>query len=563
MKKAVLYARVSSELQQKERTIESQVAELKRQISAAGDVLVKEYVDDGFSGARLDRPAIDQLRKELKTDLFDTIYFLNTDRIARDVAYQNIIIAEILKYKKQIIINGKDYVHNPENKFTLTILGAVAELERAKIIERSKRGKLYKLKQGLPLNNGYNTYGYTYISRTDTTPASYVINEKEAKIVRYIFEAYANTKVSWSKMIRSLEDMGVLTKTGKKLWDTVKLTNMLKNSSYMGIKYFNTRTYVKESNNPLRGIKYGNKVYKDRSEWIGVKVPAVVSKELFDAAQARLEESRKIYRNPRESQLLSNLVRCGSCGRFFTSYQRYYRRYHKDMHGKMITYRIIHKVAYRCSRRTQQRMHSRNSDIIWCRNPEVATHLLESRVFGMIKEAMADPAKLQQYIYEIKDKPGLTQIGIEKQLNDIEQKMKKLNEEKRHVLDSYAIGRINRREYSQQCLGYDKEVNKAKAARKDLLKRISTLHKSEAVDMSTKQYCNSVKTQLEKCTDFDSKRQLLLDYVEKVIYRDGHVTLQGSVPITIKAHEDPDQLSEGGKIPFSIEDTILRQRGGM
>ena len=57
MKKAVLYARVSSDLQKKERTIESQVVELKKQVGAAGDVLVKEYIDDGYSRARLDRPA--------------------------------------------------------------------------------------------------------------------------------------------------------------------------------------------------------------------------------------------------------------------------------------------------------------------------------------------------------------------------------------------------------------------------------------------------------------------------------------------------------------------------
>jgi Resolvase, N terminal domain len=66
---------------------------------------------------------------------------LNTDRIARDVSYQTIIIGELLKHEKQIIINGKDYVHNPESKFTLTVLGAVAELERAKINERYTRGR--------------------------------------------------------------------------------------------------------------------------------------------------------------------------------------------------------------------------------------------------------------------------------------------------------------------------------------------------------------------------------------------------------------------------------------
>ena len=64
MKRAVLYARVSTNAQQKEGTIESQVLELKRQVANAGDVLVKEYIDDGYSGTRLDRPALEELRAE-------------------------------------------------------------------------------------------------------------------------------------------------------------------------------------------------------------------------------------------------------------------------------------------------------------------------------------------------------------------------------------------------------------------------------------------------------------------------------------------------------------------
>ena len=83
MTKAALYARVSSDAQQKEGTIESQVAELKRQIAAAGHVLVKEYIDDGFPGPVLDRPALNRLREEIKTNLFDAVYFLDADRIAR------------------------------------------------------------------------------------------------------------------------------------------------------------------------------------------------------------------------------------------------------------------------------------------------------------------------------------------------------------------------------------------------------------------------------------------------------------------------------------------------
>ena len=128
MKRVALYARVSSDTQQKEGTIESQVVQLKRQIASAGYVLVREYIDDGYSGTLLDRPVLNQLRADLKTDVFDTVYFLAAHRIARAVAYQTIIVDELLKHGKKIIIAGKDYEENPENKFEgiVTVRGRCA-----------------------------------------------------------------------------------------------------------------------------------------------------------------------------------------------------------------------------------------------------------------------------------------------------------------------------------------------------------------------------------------------------------------------------------------------------
>jgi len=66
MKRAVIYARVSSDLQKKEGTIESQILELRKHVTAAGDVLVKEYIDDGYEGVRLDRPALIEFRADLR-----------------------------------------------------------------------------------------------------------------------------------------------------------------------------------------------------------------------------------------------------------------------------------------------------------------------------------------------------------------------------------------------------------------------------------------------------------------------------------------------------------------
>src|SRR6516225_3577558 len=109
MTKAALYARVSTDAQQKEGTIESQLAELRKQIAAAGHELVEEYIDDGHTGTLLDRPALNRMRADLKTDRFDRIYFLAADRIAREVEYQHINVGELLKPGNQIAINGKDH----------------------------------------------------------------------------------------------------------------------------------------------------------------------------------------------------------------------------------------------------------------------------------------------------------------------------------------------------------------------------------------------------------------------------------------------------------------------
>jgi site-specific DNA recombinase len=91
MNRAVLYARVSTDRQKELHTIESQQFELKCQIAAAGRTLIKEYIDDGYCGAYLNRPALLELLAAAKTDTFDAVYFLCPDRIAREAIHQEII----------------------------------------------------------------------------------------------------------------------------------------------------------------------------------------------------------------------------------------------------------------------------------------------------------------------------------------------------------------------------------------------------------------------------------------------------------------------------------------
>lgn len=550
MKKAVLYARVSSEAQKKEGTIESQVAELKRQIATSGDVLVREYREDGVTGAIFERPALNQLRKDLKTNLFDVVYFLCADRIARNVVNQNLIIAEIMKYNKQIIVGGRDYAHTPENEFRFLVLGAVAQLERAKIIERSKRGKRHRLKQGFLLSEGYNIYGYDYIRKTNNSPAKLVINEREAKFVRYVFEEFAKG-ISWKKLARSLEDMGAIRKSGKKLWTIEQMRSMLKNHTYSGIKYYNTRTLVKKPLNPLRAIKYGKVVYRDKSEWIGVKVPAIVSKTLFDKVQKRLEENKRLYRHPKETQLLSNLTRCGVCGSALIAYQRFVRQ-------KRLTnnqYHVYHKAAYRCDRRVKSLVHSKKSEVKRCHNPEVSAKLIEPCIMRMIQETMLNEQKLLNCLEIEKDKSSKQKL-MEKDIQKIERQIQLLLKKKKGLIDIYAIGKLTRTEYGKQCNSYDAKIDDLKAKKASLIKSVPSLHKLGVIETSVKHFCETAKTQFDHCHDFDTRRQFLLDHLETIEYKEGRVALRGYLPILLKAYEDPEQTSEASKIGFCVDGKI-------
>jgi site-specific DNA recombinase len=438
MTKAALYARVSTDAQQKEGTIESQLVELRRQIKVAGHVLAVEYIDDGYTGMVLDRPALNRMRADLKTDRFDRIYFLAADRIAREVEYQRIIVGELLKHGKQITINGKDYVQNPENKLTLTMLGAFAEFERAKIIERTTRGRLHRLRMGEMSSNGHRIYGYDYIRRTVDAPATLAINDEQAAVVRSIFEMFASGNFGLVTIVRHLERQRIPTCGGKTRWDNDRIKTMLQNETYAGIRYFNRMTRVKNGDQQGKKLVRGQWLYRDPSEWIAVKVPAIVSRELFDQVQARLRTHQQRYCKPATHYVLSGLVQCGVCGSGCSSFRGWRKLVHPS--GKVSVY---HHAAYRCNRRARENNHNR-TQIERCRNSVISTHILEGQVFEMIRDTMLDPGKLRGCV---ESGAGTDDRNTARELTRVAQKIGALDHERRELISRYAADQITGDEY--------------------------------------------------------------------------------------------------------------------
>ena len=95
-----IYARVSTDAQEARGTIGSQLEVLRARVAAEGDELVAEFIDDGYSGARLDRPGLDAMRDAAEQGTIDAVWCLSPDRLARSYAYQILILDELARYAR-------------------------------------------------------------------------------------------------------------------------------------------------------------------------------------------------------------------------------------------------------------------------------------------------------------------------------------------------------------------------------------------------------------------------------------------------------------------------------
>ena len=162
MKLAAIYARVSSTRQQQNENIASQVAALL-DYAQAHDYQISPhhiYKDDGYSGARLDRPSLDRLRDAVAQGELEAVLILSPDRLARQFAYQYIVTEELEHAGCQVIFTNHGFGDSPAERMLQEMTGVFAEYERAQITERCRRGRLFRAREGgiwmtiLSLHNG-------------------------------------------------------------------------------------------------------------------------------------------------------------------------------------------------------------------------------------------------------------------------------------------------------------------------------------------------------------------------------------------------------------------------
>ena len=236
-KTAALYARVSSQQQKEEETIDSQIDTLLKFSKENDYEIPKEwfFTDEAHCGKTLDRPGIDNLRNmALECDI-DAVFIYSPDRLARRYVLQLIIEEELLKLGiKVIYFKGRSQNNTPEDILLTHFQGIFAEYEHAQILDRTRRGKLYKVRQGdlrvLP------NAPYGYYKERDTS--FYTIKETEARIVREIFYLFTRDKLPLRQIARYLEGKNISAPKGGLKWDPKTLREILINTAYTGTAYF-------------------------------------------------------------------------------------------------------------------------------------------------------------------------------------------------------------------------------------------------------------------------------------------------------------------------------------
>ena len=193
MKRLALYARVSSDKQEREETIDSQLAQV-RKLAAHRKLTVLDrhvYLDDGYSGDLIARPGLDRLRDDARDGLLDTVLVHCPDRLARRYPYQVVVIEELEKHGCEIDFVNREIARTPEDQMLLAMQGVIAEYERAKIMERSRRGRLHKLQAGqLVISNP--PFGYRWVPKQGSQRGRIEIVAEEAELVRRIYRWIAD-----------------------------------------------------------------------------------------------------------------------------------------------------------------------------------------------------------------------------------------------------------------------------------------------------------------------------------------------------------------------------------
>ena len=511
MKTAAIYMRVSTANQEEEQTIGNQKMQILERIEKEADVtLITDYIykDEGWSGAIIERPDLDRMRSDAREGKFEVLYVYDRGRLSRKFVHQEIILEELRECGIECIslhdINGQ----TTEEVLMGSVMGIFHEYERVKITERMRIGKVRKVRENKKLLGYQPKYGYDYFPRIKSGPDArdgyFEINKKQAKVVKQVFEWVA-MGVSKHEVKRKLFEMGIAPPKGKRAqWSGGTLDRMVRDSTYMGDHYYNKSESVPTANprNPeqkYRKITKGSRKSRPKDEWYHVKVPAIVSPDLFHKVQVQLEKNKRTNtrNNSVNNYLVAGMIEC-VCGKARTG--------DPVSNGSMY---------YRCTDRLSKYPLARE-----CHEAGINVPVFDALVWRNIKELLLNPNLV---VEQAKRRQATS--PLQSQLKMLHTRLKKQDDEQRRYDKAYGQGVMSERRYKDVMyeLNQNREATVAEiSALEDEMTNQKTISVEQYFDETIKRVGN---------LSFTEKKAIIKRIVTKVVATKQEVKVWGRIPL--------------------------------
>jgi site-specific DNA recombinase len=527
--RVALYARVSTARQETEQTIEAQIEALQTYVQEQALALEERhiYLDDGYSGARLDRPGLDALRDAAAEGQFDLMLVCHPDRLARDYVWQEVIRAELDRYGCQLHFLQCPLSSRPEDKLLLQVQGMFAEYERAQITERMRRGKLRKAHMGQLRPWSTPPYGYRYVQDDQFSYA--IIEETEAEIIRQMFHWLVEERLSARQITKRLNELQIPPQRSAR-WHPSSVYGMLTNETYAGTAYVHRRQSAepRKPRDPAayRKVKKSSYVMRPREEWIPIPVPAIIDPETYQRAVEQLQTNRlDAPRNTKYQYLLRRLVKCGQCGRAMSAVMqqgKYAYYYCAKGHSLLDVGR-----KERCSSRRVRA--DRLDKAVWARTVELLqTPELIVQQFHLQREGLAAQGSLGQQIERLEHLTRMQQRQIDR------------------LVEAYQIEVINLAELARRRQQLEQKIRVFENQIQDLRQQQERRLREGLVIQEIERFCEVTRVGL-KSAAFEERRRIVELIVEQVVVVGTEVTIHHIVifpPAVVNLR--PDRKRRGG-----------------
>lgn len=406
MKTVAIYTRVSTQEQSLEGYSLGEQEERLRYYAKAHDwTIVKVYTDPGFSGAKLKRPAMQQMISDCKSRLYDAVLVYKLDRLSRSQKDTLYLIEDVFNSHGIGLISMRENfdTQTPFGRAMIGILSVFAQLERDQITERMTMGRIGRAKAGYYSGGSRPPVGYTYSRSLDGNRKTLEIDEYEAMQVREIFNLFLYGKdgkdMSMSSILRYMHEHY---KTRYGDWSFAStISKVLQDRVYIGEVRFS-------------GIWYP-----------GIHEP-IIDREEFEAAQikyARVSQASLSFSgNFRGSYLLTGLLVCGICG------SRYYAR----TYGTKDKARAKYPKKYACYAATSKNKQMAKGKS--CNNISYDMDTLDHIVISEIRKLQLDPGLV--FKAAAPKSPSTQQSVIVDRIAELKKQAAKL-------VDLYQIGSID------------------------------------------------------------------------------------------------------------------------